>query len=93
MKRVYVIVLDEPDEGAPEWGFFEDCVKQSALETWDTTGYSHMNFTDVMDQDHPDFEGEFDSANLFEEVGHLVDQGLTYIKECKAEADGEEEEL
>lgn len=93
MKRVYVIVLDEPDEETPEWDFFEDCVKQSALESWDTTGYSFMGHTDVIDPEHPDWEGDpdddFDMSDLLERVGYLVSEGYTYIKTNKAEDDGE----
>lgn len=47
-QRAYVIVLETNDEPvADQWTWFEDCVKQSVLDTWDNCGYSDMGDVDL----------------------------------------------
>ena len=51
-QRAYVIVLETNDEpAADQWTWFEDCVKQSALDTWDNCGYSDMGDVDLDGRD------------------------------------------
>ena len=46
-QRAYIIVLEDDGEGDQEWEWFEDCVKQSALDTWDNCGWSAMGHIDL----------------------------------------------
>jgi hypothetical protein len=75
-QRIYVIALDTGDDEEPvekQWEWFEDCVKQRVLETWNTTGRSDMG--------NMDLESYFDDEGRSTAIAHLMFDVLDGIAE------------
>lgn len=96
-QRAYIIVLeDDPDDPGFDW--FEKCVKESALDTWDNCGYSAMDFVNLTvpaedaeetdpndDYSYPEEGSDRDDGDIMQDLADTCDLLRGKIQRDKAE--------
>lgn len=90
-QRAYIIVLEDDGTGEEDpWSWFEECVKESVLDSWNNCGFSAMDFVNLTvpaedaDEDYPE-GSDVDGGDTMQELQDTVDLLRRQIAQDKAE--------